>query len=309
MSSLVAASIILLWMQPARDWFDGKQPKPAVPLGRDDSGARNPFDRSGTSDDAGQQQAPEEPRVPVAPGAAGPSVGGRPVEGFGERPTWGAGTPAPGVSAPVTPPDEQGSESPYGHAPGTAYGSPGAPDQRPTGQQLPHAGQPHPDQQQYPQQQYAPQQVPTKRPGAVIAAAVLTWIFSGFVLVSSLIAVLGLLLAPDQLRGEIDSMVEDFESQSGGQEITADMLIGTTVLVGVVMAVFCLVACLAAVLLVMRRTQGGVLLMITSAFTAGFCLLGAVASMSVLLLVPAIAAAVVIVLLRRGDVRAWLRAR
>lgn len=333
MSSLVAASIILLWMQPARDWFDGKQPKPAVPLGRDDSGARNPFARSDTSSGEGEQQAPEEPRVPVAPGAAGPSAGGRPVEGFGERPTWGAGTPAPGVSAPVTPPGEQGPESPYGHAPGAAYGRPGARAQDPAGQQQapppvqqPHPeqypGQPHPQQypsqpypqQQYPAQQYAgPQyaapQAPTKRPGAVMVAAVLTWIFSGFVLVSSLVAVVGLLLAPDQLRSEIDRMVDDLQSQNNGQEITADMLITTTVLVGVVMAAFCLVACLAATLLVMRRTQGGVLLMITSAFTAGFCFLGAVASMSPFLLVPAVAGTVVIVLLRRGDVRAWLRSR
>src|SRR5690606_37961237 len=33
-SSLVAAAIVLLWMQPARDWFNGIAQKPMPPLGR-----------------------------------------------------------------------------------------------------------------------------------------------------------------------------------------------------------------------------------------------------------------------------------
>ncbi|MBE7325894.1 hypothetical protein IEQ44_14685 [Nocardioides sp. Y6] len=303
LSSLVAASVVLLWMQPARDWFDGKQPRPATPLGRDDSGARNPFARPEATSGGSEGERPDdEHRVPAPTGAPGPSAGGRPVEGFGDRPTWGAGTPTPGVSAPVTPPEGRRPESPYGHAAGGAYGQPGghaaAPAPAPG---VPQAPGPAP---------WPEQPAPTRRPGAVLVAAILTWIFSGFALVSSLVAVGGLLLAPDQLRGEIDTMVEDLQAQGGqGQEITADMLIGTTVLVGSVMAVFCLVACLAALLLVLRRAQGSVLLMITSAFTAGFCLLAAVASLSPLLLLPAVAAGVVIALLVRKDVRAWLRSR
>lgn len=316
MSSLVAASIVLLWVQPSRDWFDGKAPKPAVPLGRDDSGARNPFERPAdtTSGDADAAAPPQPGPVPTSAPQA--PTGGRPVEGFGDRPTWGAGTPTPGVSAPVTPPPaptqpQQGQPtSPYGHARGSAYGQPGQP-----GTDQP-AGLPEPGPQQRPPS-YAPQHAaghaaphaPVKRPGAVWVAAVLTWVFSGLALVSSLIAVAALLLSPDTLRPEIDRMVEDLETQGGGQEVTADMLIGTTVLVGVVMAVFCLVACLAALLVVLRRSQGSVLLMITSSFTAAFCLLAAVTSMAVLLLVPAVAAVVVVVLLLRRDVRAWLKTR
>lgn len=314
MSSLVAASIVLLWMQPARDWFAGRKPQPATPLGRDDSGARNPFAREDSAPPVSPPAPPAPPVPPHAPptSAPGAPTGGRPVEGFGDRPTtWAAGTPSPGVSAPVAPAPRP--ESPYGHAPGGAYGQPQPPAPQPPVQQPPV--QQYPTQQypvpQYPTQQYpAPHPgAPAKRPAAVVLAAVLTWIFAGFALVSSLFAVVALLVSPDTLRTEIDQMVTDLEAQGGGQEITADMLIGTTVLVGVVMAVFCLVACLAAVLVVMRRSQGAVLLMITSAFTAGFCLLAAVVSMSVLLLVPAVAATVVIVLLRRADVRAWLRSR
>lgn len=361
MSSLVAAAVALLWMQPARDWFDGKTPKPATPLGRDDSGARNPFARpESRSDDAGhphpsgdqsheqphpEQPGPEqrEPRVPVATGAPSQPTAGRPVEGFGDRPTWGAGTPVPGVSAPVTPPEERPHEpvgqpgpmqdSPYGHAPGAAYGAPAptstqpvqptqpvqapapqASGQAPYGQPQQPYGQPQYGQAPYGQHPYGQPQppayaAPQKRPSAVLWAALLTWIFAGFSLISSVFAVVVLMSGPGQVQGEIDRLVSDLEAQGGGQEITSDMLVATTMLVGVVMAVFCLVACLAAGLLMARRTQGSVLLMITSAFCTGFCLLGAFAGGGVVLLVPAIAAAVVLVLLRRRDVRAWLNAR
>lgn len=311
MSSLVAAAVALLWMQPSRDWFAGRKPKPATPLGRDDSGARNPFARPESDQDRehGQVDAPE-PRVPVGSGGAGEPTAGRPVEGFGDRPTWGAGTPAPGVSEPVAPPQDQerpGRQSPYGHAPGTSYGEQ-APHQAP--HQAQHPGQ---HQSQHQSQHWAQQPAPVsqRRPAAVIWAAVLTWLFAGLTFAASALAVLVLAGAPDQVRGEIDRVVADLEAQggTGGQEITADMLITTTAVVGVVVAAFSLVACLAAVLLVVRRTQGSVLLMITSAFSAGFCLLAGVASLTPALLLPAVASGVVIALLLRKDVRGWLRSR
>lgn len=327
MSSLVAASIVLLWMQPARDWFDGKAPRPATPLGRDDSGARNPFDRR--PDDA-DRQGPDAgghstPGGPVPTSAPEGPTAGRPVEGFGDRPTWAAGPGTSGVSAPVAPP-QQGQQpgeqrpprqSPYGHTPGSAYGQPTppvAPAPQSTAPPQPYGQAPYGQARQYtpqhPQQTSPhPSPVPARRPGAVLVAAVLTWIFSGLTLLSSAFAVAVLLASPDTFRPEIDRMVAELEAQGNGQQVTADMLMGTTVLVGVVMAVFCLVACLAAGLVVARRTQGSVLLMITSAFTAAFCFLAAIVSMAVLLLLPAVAATVVVVLLCRRDVRAWLRSR
>ncbi|CAB4712666.1 MAG: hypothetical protein F2667_08120 [Actinobacteria bacterium] len=94
MSALVAAASVMLWFQPARDWFDGKAPRPApeppprpVPAPVADPPQSGP-PLSGPP-------APVPPTYPApqqgaAPGAPPPYVG------FGEAPSWPA---APGMPA------------------------------------------------------------------------------------------------------------------------------------------------------------------------------------------------------------------
>lgn len=286
MSSLVAASVALLWMQPARNWFNGIAPPKPQPLGRDDSGARNPFAR------------PEEgPRTPEVTGTPDRPTDARPVDGFGDRPTWGA--PLGGPEQPPVPVGQpEGPPSPYGHQPGTPYGAPTvAPPQ-------PYAPAP---QAQLGQQ--SGQQPVGKRPPAAVWAALITWLFAGFALLSSAFAAIALAVDPDQMDAQIDQVLKDVEGQQGAEAITSDMLIGTMITFGVGLAIFSLVACLAAALLLARRKQGAIILMITAAFTAAFCLLGGLAAGQVLLLPPGLAAVVVLVLLRRRELRAWLDAR
>lgn len=245
-SSMVAAGVVLLWMQPARSWFKGETPPQPVPLGRDDRGARAWGQQPSDPNDA------SAPRVtaPVAAGSPG-STGARPVEGFGDQPTW--------------------------QAPINTYG-------------LPVAGP-----------------SPSRRPGAALLAAVLTWVFAGFSLLSGLASMFLLATDPDALLGDAEEMVAQLEEQSGnsGQELTAEMLTNSMMLVGSMLIVFSLAACIAAFLMMRRRPQGAVVLTVVAALSAGFCLLGALVVPPLAL--PGLASLAVVLLLRRREVRAWLR--
>ena len=320
-SSLVAAAIVLLWMQPARDWFNGVAARPTPPLNRED-GARNPFDRpsarptdrqgdqpggepGGGPSDRPSADAPAPPRVKVPVGGPPHGDGARPVDGFGDQPGWAPPAPAPGAEQPSAPsgPYGQPTGQPYGHAAGQPYGAPGQP--------VAPAHQGDPNTQYGPQygvHPHAPRPAASRRPGAIVLAAVVTWIFAGFSLVSAVATSVLLALSPGDLEAEMEKVLADFE-QSGGREITTDMLMTTTIVMGAVMALFCLVACLAALLMLGRRPQAAILLVITASFSAFFCLVGGVAAASPLLLVPGAASVVVLVLLRRRDVREWLAGR
>lgn len=247
-SSMVAAGVVLLWMQPARSWFKGETPPAPAPLGRDDRGARA---WGQGPDDSGESQAPAHApsaTAPVTVGSPG-STDARPVQGFGDRPTW---------QAPV---------NPYG---------------------LPVAGS------------------PDKRPGAAWLAAVLTWVFAGFSLLSGVASLILLQTDPDALLGDAEEMVARLEEQSGNSgQLTAESLTTSMNLVGTMLIVFSLAACIAAVLMLRRRPQGAVVLMIVAALSAGFCLLGALLVPPLAL--PGLASLAVVLLLRRRDVRAWLR--
>lgn len=241
-SSMVAAGVVLLWMQPARSWFKGEAPPQPVPLGRDDRGARA----------WGQQAEDQEARtsVPVTVGSP-ESTDARPVQGFGDQPTW--------------------------QAPSNPYGLP------------------------------VPGSSPDKRPGAALAAAILTWVFAGFSFLSGVASLVLLQTDPDALLGDAEEMVAQLEEQSGtsGQELTAEMLINSMTLVGGMLIVFSLAACVAAFLLLRRRPQGAVVLTVVAALSAAFCLLGAAVTLP--LAIPGLASLAVVLLLRRREVRAWLR--
>lgn len=89
MSSLVAVASVMLWLQPARDWFDGKAAPPPPERGDAQRAAVWPPPVTG------QQQPP--------PG------GPRPFEGFGQAPSGAAGgapgRPAGTLTAPGPRPD------------------------------------------------------------------------------------------------------------------------------------------------------------------------------------------------------------
>jgi len=109
LSSLVAASAVMLWLEPSRDWFAGRPPRPR----------------------------PEPERREQLPPSAPPSAPAPPASsGSGPRPHEGFGTPA---STPVEPPVQQSAPAPAGPPSATAYppygqpyAAPYAPPARPT---------------------------------------------------------------------------------------------------------------------------------------------------------------------------------
>jgi hypothetical protein len=102
--AVVVGSIIMLWFQPARDWLDGKTPRPAPAPAQP------------------RQAAPGPPHVHEAPPAPPAASQPRAVPGFGDAPA-----PQPGPPAYTAPPA-------YGVPP--AYGGPPA---RPVGPARPAA--------------------------------------------------------------------------------------------------------------------------------------------------------------------------
>ena len=102
LSSLVAAATVLLWLEPSRDWFDGKparqQPEP------ERRAARRP-DRSDSHERSLPPDSPpgSPPSSPANGQASAPATTGpRPHEGFGAVPATlaQAGTTWPGEQAP-----------------------------------------------------------------------------------------------------------------------------------------------------------------------------------------------------------------
>ena len=94
LSSLVAASAVLLWLEPSRDWFDGRsareRPEPE----------RRP---------AGRHERPEGRSAPPGAPTGPPAVSGpRPHEGFGAVPTPSG---PHGPTGPAWP----GQQAPHGH--------------------------------------------------------------------------------------------------------------------------------------------------------------------------------------------------
>jgi hypothetical protein len=105
LSSLVAVSAVLLWLAPARDWFNGvAPPTPARP----DSEPRKP-----------------EWPPPLPPQAPPPAAGPRPHQGFGSIPSGSPGSAPPAQAPPSFAPPPPGAQqypapppafAPYGGA-------------------------------------------------------------------------------------------------------------------------------------------------------------------------------------------------
>jgi hypothetical protein len=70
LSSVVAASALLLWLEPARNWFDGVPAKPSP-------------ERAATDWPPPAPQSPEPPPSPPAPQEQAPATAPKPQQGFG----------------------------------------------------------------------------------------------------------------------------------------------------------------------------------------------------------------------------------
>jgi hypothetical protein len=203
---VVALAASMLWRREARDWFDGREPRPA----------------------------------------------GAP-----------AGAPAPAQAA-----------QPYAQSYAPPY---------PTVQ---HPGTPYPMVQQ---------PVGERRPGSVMAAALVTWVCAGFTTFVLLLLVLVLLVQ----EGELLTALQD-NPEVASQGYTHDQLVGALWVIAVLGIAWSLVASVLAALAV-RRVQAARLALVVSAVLSGLLGVGTV--------VLPLAAVATVVLLLRPEVNRWFSRR
>ncbi|WKN48195.1 hypothetical protein [Nocardioides sp. Arc9.136] len=193
-SSIVAAAVVVLWMQPTRSWFDGTQP-PERPERPGQQARQEGSGRSGASGAGWPPPMPEPPREPAqqAPGTT-PGPGGTSGSGSAEPRAWqGFGT------------------------------APGGPQQQ-TAPQRPHEPQ-HPA-----RLGYAPPPHDT-RPANLVWACALTWAGSGLAAVGMGMAVLVMLAAPDLVLDQLSRSPELSESDLSRSAVRDSVVVTGAVVV------------------------------------------------------------------------------
>jgi hypothetical protein len=265
--SFVAAGAAMLWMQPAREWFATGRwtpPEPAPPKERGtadrDASGRTPWDAPGASGPADPWERP--PADSAAPDTPPPAS--RP---FGE----------PGPPAQQHPVDRP-AESPYGQ---------------------PLAQQPVPAPYPQPAPDWQRRQLLLARPGAMVAAFVITVVTAGGLLTLSLLwlAIAG--FSPDFLQ----TVLEQQQPELLDDGLSLEQVRTTVFALAGAFVVWCLVALVLAGFAMARREWARRGLMVSAAFSAGACF--ALVLNTPLVLLPAAAALATVVCLRRVEVRRW----
>jgi hypothetical protein len=214
------------------------------------------------------------------PGPARPRESSRDAAGSEQSGRW-SGPQAPGSSAPGAPGADVPGTPPPASRP---FGEPPAAQQRPGGR---HPGA-------WPQQPPAP-----ARPGAMVAAFVITVVTAGGLLGLSVLwlAIAG--LSPDFLM----SLLEQQQPELVEDGLTLEQLRTTVFAVAGAFVVWCVVALVLAGFAMARRAWARRGLMVSAAFSAGACL--ALVLAAPVVLIPAAAAVATVVCLRRVEVRRW----
>jgi len=271
--SFVAAGAAMLWLHPAREWFATGRWTPPEPVPTKDRGA----DRD----------------APGGPSGSGPG-------GSGPTDPWGR--PTGDSDAPSTPPPAS-----------RPFGEPWPPSQQPVGRpaESPY-GQPYPPQAPHPQQPAAPyvglpapdwqrRQLLQARPGAMVAAFVITVVTAGGLLGLSLLwlAIAG--FSPELLH----SVMEQQQPEMLDDGLSLEQVRTTVLALAGAFVVWCVVALVLAGFAMARREWARRGLMISAAFSAGACF--ALVLNTPLVLVPAAAALATVVCLRRVEVRRWFQ--
>jgi hypothetical protein len=278
--SFVAAGAAMLWIQPAREWFATGRWTPPDPAPAKDRGSA---DRDGSG------------RTPGGgPGASGPAD------------PWGR-PPADGGPAvpPSTPPP---ASRPFGEPGSHAQQPAGRPAESPYGQPLPQrssqpvvpasgpatsAARPTPDWQR--------RQLLLARPGALVAAFVITVVTAGGLLALSLLWLVIAGFSPDFLQ----SVLEQQQPEMLDDGLSLEQVRTTVLAMAGAFVVWCLVALLLAGFAMARREWARRGLMVSAAFSAGACF--ALVLNTPLVLLPAAAAVATVVCLRRVEVRRWFQ--
>lgn len=182
MAAVVAASAVMLWLQPARNWFLGL-PAPEPPrLGQRSGAPERSAERSSERTPAGSHQLP-----PDWPGEEPQPQPQQPQQEPG--PVW-----------PSPPPPPQGPQQPGPQGGPTPYAGFGA-----------HAGT---------HLRAWPEAAPrANRPSSVVAACVLTWTGTALAMGMMGMLVLAVLAAPDLVMQEMERQRPDIAEQFGETEL------------------------------------------------------------------------------------------
>jgi hypothetical protein len=267
LSSVVVAAAVMLWLQPARDWFDGKAARPVpdrVVTPRAPVVPVRPVEAPPVPP-AGSPRAQDQVEVPLKPMVVGPpsqQPAQQPAQQPSQQPAWPAQPPVQQPAWPAQPPVQQ-----------TSWPA----------QPVTHAGidvEP--------------------RPLAVVWACTVTWAATG--LASGLMAMISLaLLAVPDLYEEVSRQNPDLVSQG----ITEHQVLVTALVSTAVIVLWSALATFFAVQTWRRRPWARLALLASASAAAVILVVGALAS--VVLVVPLAACVAVVVLLCRTEARRWLR--
>ena len=143
---------------------------------------------------------------------------------------------------------------------------------------------------------------PTKRPGPVTVALVLTIVVAGVVFVTTLASLVVLASQPDVVLEELRRQNPDLEASG----VSESLLLTTSYVSGGLAMAWSALAVVLAVLMAGRRAWAARGLLISAVACAVFCVLATFASP--VALIPAVAAIATVASLRRPEVRAWFDA-
>lgn len=229
---MIVFAATMLWTKPARDWFSGTT----------STSAKKDQPMSSQND-------PPEGSRPSPPSAGGqdwPRMPDSSADRPAPPPTQGFGSP----TTPSYPEQPQGQGDPQGgQYPQQGLGYP------------PPAYAQQPAQYAYPG--YGQQQDPGKRPGTVVAAAWLTWVFAGLTGLAYVVIVLVLLVAKDPL---LDALEREPDFQN--LDVSTDTLIAALWVVSAVTIFWCLCAIVLAVFAYRRANWARITLVVSAGIAA-----------------------------------------
>ena len=234
-STLAAVAVILLWMSPTRDWFDG-----VAPAKREALGSGEPDQKSYVAPTAPPTEAPTGTTTGTTTGPARLSVQ--------QPPPWTGAVAHPTKAA------------------------------------------------------------PKRRPGAVLAAAALTWIGSGFTALMMLASAVTATANPDLILEEVRKQAESEPAMREAVGLyTTDIIVASAWIMAVLVALVCVAAAVFAAFAVRRHSWARVALMISAGISALSLLLFALAFPPAVILFGAAVATFSFLL--RPEVAAWFRNR
>ncbi|MBB3090694.1 hypothetical protein [Nocardioides albus] len=232
-STLAAVAVVLLWMSPTRDWFDGVSP--AKPEARD----------SGDPDQT-SYVAPPRPEAATDPAGSSDATTGAVRLSENQPPPWTGAIAQPANAA------------------------------------------------------------PKRRPGAMTAAAVLTWIGSGFTALMMLASAVTATANPDLILEQLRAQAKGDEAmQEMASLYTTDIVVASAWAGAILVGLVCLAAAVFAFFAIRRHSWARIALMISAAVSGLSLLLFALAFPPAVVLFGAAVATFSFLL--RPEVAAWFR--